>query len=571
MAVSSVDTLSGPYTTNGVTTTFPFTFKAMAEGEVRVFRIASTGIETEISSGSYDVTLGEDGGSVVFTVAPAAGDPLYIGTDPDFTQQITFENQGAFLPEVMNEAFDRAAIRDLAIKRDLDRAIRVPLGEESAVLPPIADRTLKYLGFDADGLPIATNAVVDLVANEALGISVGEQDMGTTPGTILSDNGTAKDWFGEAEAAIEGVDAITQAQMSLDVPGVSDQGYDFRLMQTIESIDGTDGSVGKVDALKIEHTFGGGTVKGGRHAVETFCVMIAATASDNPDRNYVGGAFTGYATASDGGTLGSERGAMFGVNGVGRLGASATGWLNVTGGEFNTEVVTGAQVHYKSGIQICGFATDTVRGTDYDAMISLSRQVGGTTWKDGILFSAANGAAPVGADSTLLRTEGAATVRSGVDLGSYLFSEQAVRVGQTSPVQAGVGIRQQANGSVGLHLQRNTDTAPTGNVIQLVNSVNSAVLFNIDASGNMGVGNVSAGLVTSTGVTSPLITNGAGVLAIGDASGEVQIRKPLVAPGGGAAAFLGSIGGSGPTTANQNSWLRLLGHDGAVFWVPAWK
>lgn len=219
MAVSSVDTLSGPYTTNGVTTTFPFTFKAMAEGEVRVFRIASTGIETEIGSGSYDVTLGEDGGSVVFTVAPAAGDPLYIGTDPDFTQQITFENQGAFLPEVMNEAFDRAAIRDLAIKRDLDRAIRVPLGEESAILPPIADRTLKYLGFDAAGLPIATDAVVDLVANEALGISVGEQDMGTTPGTILSDNGTAKDWFQESEAAIE--ERPTSAALSASTGGDS--------------------------------------------------------------------------------------------------------------------------------------------------------------------------------------------------------------------------------------------------------------------------------------------------------------------------------------------------------------
>lgn len=203
MAVSSVDTLTGPYTTNGVTTTFPFTFKAMDESEVRVFRIASTGIETEISPGAYDVTLEDDGGSVIFTEAPAAGDPLYIGTDPDFTQQITFENQGAFLPEVMNEALDRAAVRTLAIKRDVDRSIRVPLGEESAVLPPILDRANKYLGFDSEGIPIPVTAFVDLAANAALGIEAGDADMGTTPGTILSDNGTAKDWFGESEAAIE--------------------------------------------------------------------------------------------------------------------------------------------------------------------------------------------------------------------------------------------------------------------------------------------------------------------------------------------------------------------------------
>ena len=130
MAVSSVDTLSGPYTTNGVTTTFPFTFKAMAEGEVRVFRMAADGVETTINPGAYDVTLNDDGGSVVFTAAPAIGDPLYVGTDPDFTQQITFENQGAFLPEVMNEAFDRAATRDLALKGDIDRAPKRPLNWE---------------------------------------------------------------------------------------------------------------------------------------------------------------------------------------------------------------------------------------------------------------------------------------------------------------------------------------------------------------------------------------------------------------------------------------------------------
>lgn len=151
MAVSSVDTLTGPYTTNGVTTAFPFTFKAMAEGEVRVFRVASSGVETTIDPGAYDVALGEDGGSVVFTVAPAAGDPLYIGTDPDFTQQITFENQGAFLPEVMNEAFDRAATRDIALKAAVDRSIRFPLGEGVVELPSAAIRAGGALGFDGDG------------------------------------------------------------------------------------------------------------------------------------------------------------------------------------------------------------------------------------------------------------------------------------------------------------------------------------------------------------------------------------------------------------------------------------
>ncbi|WP_460986413.1 hypothetical protein [Sphingobium sp. TomTYG75] len=37
----------------------------------------------------------------------------------------------------------------------------------------------------------------------ALGTDDAATDLGTTPGTILSDNGTAKDWFGESETAIE--------------------------------------------------------------------------------------------------------------------------------------------------------------------------------------------------------------------------------------------------------------------------------------------------------------------------------------------------------------------------------
>lgn len=53
--------------------------------------------------------------------------------------------------------------------------------------------------------------------------------------------------------------------------------------------------------------------------------------------------------------------------------------------------------------------------------------------------------------------------------------------------------------------------------------------------------------------------------------GEVQWGKALVALGGGAAPTFGTIGGSGPATAAQNTWMRVLDSTGAAFWVPAWK
>ena len=52
---------------------------------------------------------------------------------------------------------------------------------------------------------------------------------------------------------------------------------------------------------------------------------------------------------------------------------------------------------------------------------------------------------------------------------------------------------------------------------------------------------------------------------------EFQTSTALVALGGGAAPTLGTIGGSGPATAAQNTWLRMVDSAGAAFWVPVWK
>ena len=52
---------------------------------------------------------------------------------------------------------------------------------------------------------------------------------------------------------------------------------------------------------------------------------------------------------------------------------------------------------------------------------------------------------------------------------------------------------------------------------------------------------------------------------------DIKWGKPLVALGGGAAATLGTMGGSGPATAKQDSWMRVIDSAGEAFWVPAWK
>ena len=120
MAVSTTNAVSGPYIANGSTTAFPFTFKCLTVEEVRVTTTVAS-VETEESSSSYSVTLntGGNGGTVTFDVAPATGD-VRIYSEPEFTQETGFASGQAFSPSVVNEALDRAAVRDQYILRKIN-------------------------------------------------------------------------------------------------------------------------------------------------------------------------------------------------------------------------------------------------------------------------------------------------------------------------------------------------------------------------------------------------------------------------------------------------------------------
>lgn len=152
MAVSTTNGFDGPYTANGATTTFPFTFTAPTTSEVSVLLRDADGVESVASSLLYTVTLGAtSGGSVVFDTAPAAGHSLVVYLDPFFTQEIAFEDGSAWRASPVNEQADRSAARDQALKRESDRALKVPLDESGLQIPVVANRAEKALFFDAAG------------------------------------------------------------------------------------------------------------------------------------------------------------------------------------------------------------------------------------------------------------------------------------------------------------------------------------------------------------------------------------------------------------------------------------
>lgn len=150
MPVSTTDTVSGPYLADGSVTSFPFTFRAVTADEVSVIIRDGNGIDAVISRDDFTVTLTSTGGTVDF-YSPPTGGQVYVHSDPDFLQSIAFSSGQKFLPEVVNEANDRSAVRDLVLRDGLSRALQAPVGEIGLELPSVQLRAGKALLFDGDG------------------------------------------------------------------------------------------------------------------------------------------------------------------------------------------------------------------------------------------------------------------------------------------------------------------------------------------------------------------------------------------------------------------------------------
>lgn len=138
MSVENETAFSGPYTANGVTTVFPFSFVAASADEVEVTLDGDI-----VSTMDYSVNLSADGtGAVTITPAPASG-VIYIDSAPNFRQEVVFERFGPYFPDTLNKPLDRTAIRDLWLKDKIDRAPSAPRD--------VADVVGKVPVLDADG------------------------------------------------------------------------------------------------------------------------------------------------------------------------------------------------------------------------------------------------------------------------------------------------------------------------------------------------------------------------------------------------------------------------------------
>lgn len=139
MTISSSTRKAGPYTGNGVTTVFSFSFKVFTQADLEVIRTDLDEIESTLVLGTdYTVTLNANqnsnpGGNITMLSAPATGFKITITSDLAYTQNLDLTNQGGFYPTTINDALDRATIQIQQLAEQVSRSVKTDIS--SAITP----------------------------------------------------------------------------------------------------------------------------------------------------------------------------------------------------------------------------------------------------------------------------------------------------------------------------------------------------------------------------------------------------------------------------------------------------
>ena len=142
MTISTELRRAGPFTGNGATTAFPFSFKVFAASDVAVTRADTQGAETALVLNSdFTVALNPDqdavpGGTVTLAAPLASGHRLTVTSAVPNLQPTDITNNGGFYPRVIEDALDRHVAQIQQIDEKVDRALKV------AVTSPLGDQAL---------------------------------------------------------------------------------------------------------------------------------------------------------------------------------------------------------------------------------------------------------------------------------------------------------------------------------------------------------------------------------------------------------------------------------------------
>lgn len=173
--------------------TFPFTFPVYDEDHLAVYFQDTTTLNLVlVNTADYSVTgIGnENGGNVVFSVAPITGNRVIIVRTVPLTQDLDVLNQGGFYPENIENEFDLQEMQKQQLQEQITRSVRGQITESWPNLDPPPERAGKLLGFTDDANAYPTTDVTDLLVGLLAAILVAGPGISITigSGTITISN-----------------------------------------------------------------------------------------------------------------------------------------------------------------------------------------------------------------------------------------------------------------------------------------------------------------------------------------------------------------------------------------------
>ena len=197
MTVPATTRRAGPFNGNGVTTSFPFTFKVFAAADLEVTLTDVNDVESVLVLNSdYTVTLNPDqdaspGGSIIYSTL-ATGEILAAVGSLDYDQTLDLPGGGAFSPTALENSLDRTTMQIQQLAEGLSRAVLLPVsgGGASSTLPvPRADF---LLGWNSIATALENKDPSDIVSSVAYATARTDIfDGGSTTYVLTSSPGNA--------------------------------------------------------------------------------------------------------------------------------------------------------------------------------------------------------------------------------------------------------------------------------------------------------------------------------------------------------------------------------------------
>lgn len=213
---------------NGVATVFPFTFGTLpgevVAGDLVVSLFDLAGLEIPQTEGAdYTVTGegSEDGGAVVFVVAPPNNYTVLVQRILPLTQPTDIKNQGSFYPKTIERQFaDRLVYIAQQQQERIDASMQLPAIVEnvSTVLPIPEVNTI--FGWNEDGTAIKNFPLSTIATSIAYGDKVYSTFSGTgaqVSFTLTEDPGS----LGNLDVSIDGVTQVPASDYTLSYKTVN--------------------------------------------------------------------------------------------------------------------------------------------------------------------------------------------------------------------------------------------------------------------------------------------------------------------------------------------------------------